>query len=633
MSLATKLSRVVFVLLLLSTFLGFFVAQRLKHSDPLVYAVNFDRYISPDGDGAFESGSVRFSTKRRDRVSVEVIDRTGRRVRLLADDKLLPAGRHSFRWDGRYPPTRGKDGKKQRGRAVADGYYRVRISLRNRGRSFVPGRYFVVDTVPPAVYARVRGRHTRSILRQRTRVAVVTSKLPENLRAEFLVYRIEGGRASSRPVASFMSRLGTSRGLWDQTVGAFSRWSGHCRGVRRSGRARPAPAGSYVIVARACDRAGNVGTSTRGQHPTSENLRGRSGVTLTGTQIAPSVEPVRAGRNIILRVAAPVGGYKWRLSAGGATLARGSSRGRRLVVKAPSGSAGLALLTVTAKDPVAGDRGLARTPLAISSGGGAKLLIVQPSIAWQAANPVDINGDGFPDPFDSLPEGRQIRVSLSRFLARASGPPGFGAQEGALSDFVSQLGGVRAQTTTDAALARSPEALLRGRSAVLFTGDERWLPAATGTALRKFVEDGGKVAFTSLAAFRRTVSLTVTQLIGPSEARGRNIFGESSSLVNEAAAPVVPFVDELNLLPGPTGLFTGFEQSRLLPSEAKVLTSAGRVEESPALVAYKLGKGTVIRVGVRGWSAAIAENASVRAATTSIIEQLTGQPASAEGAR
>lgn len=631
MSLATKLSRVVFVLLLLSTFLGFFAAQRLKHSDSLVYAVNFDRYISPDGDGAFESGNVRFSTKRPDRVSVEVIDRTGRTVRVLADDRWLPAGRHTFRWDGRYPPTR-ENGRKRRGEAVADGYYRVRISLRNRGRSFVPGRYFIVDTEPPAVYAQVRGRHSRSILRERTRVAVVTSKMPENLRAEFLVYRVNGSRASVQPVASFMSRYGTSRGLWDQTVGSFSSWSGHCRGVKRRGRARPAPTGSYVIVARVCDRAGNIGTSTRGQHPTRENVRGRSGVTLTGVQIAPPVVPARAGSRIKLRVAAPTGGYTWRLSGNNAARVRGKARGPRLYVKLPKHSDGLHTLTIKANRPVAGDRGYAMTPLTVS-GGSAKLLVVQPAISWQAANPVDIDGDGFPDPFESLPDGRQVRVSLTRFLARASGPPGFAGEEGSLTGFVDLLSGVTGQTTTDAALARSPEALLRGKTAVLFTGDERWLPAAAGTALRKFVEDGGKVAFTSLSGFRRTVTLTQTQLIGPSEPRGRNIFGEASSMSNEAAAPVVPFVDELDLLFGPTGLFTGFEQSRLLPSEAEVLTSAGRLEKSPALVAYKLGKGMVIRVGVRGWSAQIFDDDSVRLATTSIIEQLVGGPLTAEQVR
>jgi hypothetical protein len=233
---------------------------------------------------------------------------------------------------------------------------------------------------------------------------------------------------------------------------------------------------------------------------------------------------------------------------------------------------------------VRGDRGIARTPVAITEGRHQKLLLVQPSIAWQATNPVDVSGDGFPDPFPQLPPGEQLRVALNRYLASQAGTPGFAAQEGALAQYLAASHPtLAAQTTTDAALAADPEAALKDADSILFAGDERWITAQLGVALRAFVERGGNVAFFSEDAFRRTVRLTTSELNGPSEHRQRDIFGETVEDVTEAQAPVVPFKDELGLLRGPTGLFTNFEQSRQLARGAEALTIAGRSADAPAL--------------------------------------------------
>lgn len=632
MTRATQISRVVFGLLVLATFFAFFAAQRLKHTDPLVYSVSFKRYISPNDDGLREKGRVRFRTKKSDRVTVEVVDRTGSAVRVLADDERLSAGPHTFYWNGRFRGSVDSDGRRHRGEPVPDGAYRVRITLRGNGRTFVPEQFFVVDTEPPEIVADVQGSHSRSILRGRKPVEVKFSGAGTGLRAEFLVYRVRGQRAVGDPVSAFLSERRTNLGRWNQTVGSFSRWaktarSPQCGGVKRSGRARPAPIGSYVIVARACDAAGNVGTSSSALPPKAGSTRGLSGVTLTGVQIAPPTRPAVVGTQASFRIAPPTGGYSWRIVrvGSGQRLASGRARGGTLQVDVPRTKSGLFELTIKARRPVAGDRGIARTPLPIS-GGRARLLIVQPSIAWQAANPVDMTGDGFPDPFQSLPVGEQIRVPLTRFLARPAGPAAFSAEEEALTGYIQrEHPELIAQTTTDAAMAADPAAALRGHDAVLFTGDERWIGAGLGTELRRFVQRGGTVAFFSLDAFRRTVTLSGEELSGPSDPRGRNIFGESFAMVNEAEAPVVPFKDELGLLRGPTGLFTGFEQSRQVARGAEILTAAGREADSPALIGFKLGDGQVIRVGVRGWSGQLDDTAQPNVAwtTDAILEVLT----------
>lgn len=625
MTRATQISRFVFGLLVLATFFAFFAAQRLKHTDPLVYSVSFKRYISPNDDGLREKGRVRFRIKKADRVNVLVIDRTGAAVRVLADNRPMTAGPHTFYWNGRFRSTVDSSGRRQHGKPVPDGAYRVRITLLRRGRSFVPDQFFVVDTVPPKVGAQVRGKHTRSILRGRTPVVVSFSGAGANLRAEFLVYRVNGSRAIGAPVASFLSQRRSSVGQWDQQVGGFTRWRSQCSGVKHSGRARPAPVGSYVIVARACDAAGNVGSSSATPLPRRGSTRGRSGVTLTGVQLAPPTRQSVAGSTASLRIAPPVGGYSWRIERlSGERVAGGNARGGDLTVRVPRVANGLYMLRVQAKKPVAGDRGVARTPLPISHG-RQRLLIVEPAIAWQATNPVDMTGDGFADPFQSLPPGEQLHVPLTRLLARASGPPGFEAAEGALSNYIqTQHADLAAQVTTDAALAADPAAGLRGHDSIVFTGDTRWIPASLGVALRGFVQRGGKVAYFALDGFRRTVTLTATELSGPSEPRGRNIFGESLNMITEPSAPVIPFEDELGLLRGPTGLFTGFEQSKALADGAEVLTAAGRDPDAPALIAFKLGKGEVIRVGVRGWSAELAAGIQPNVAwtTNAILEVL-----------
>lgn len=621
---ATQISRVVFGLLVLATFFAFFAAQRLKQTDPLVYSVSVKRYISPNADGLDDKGRVRFRTKKADVVTVEVVDRTGRAVRALADSERLSAGPHTFYWNGRYRGYVDSDGKKYRGAAVPDGAYRVRITMRNNGRTFVPDQFFVVDSIAPELTATVEGGHSVSILRGRKPITVKYSGVAPSKRARFLVYRVRGQRTGRKAVASFMSSQGKDFGVWNQTIGEFQGWREGCTGVKTTGRARPAPVAGYVIVAQACDAASNRGDSSTELPPRAGTTRGLSGVTLTGVQVAPPSRPVLISTRASFRVNPPSGGYSYKLTrVGGPTIASGRARGQTLRIDIPKVAGGLYTLRVAARKPVRGDRGIARTPVAITARRNQKLLIVQPSIAWQATNPVDVTGDGFPDPYPQLPPGKQQRVSLNRFLALQSGTVGFDTQEGALAEYLARSQpDLEAQTVTDASLAADPEKTLKNHDAILFAGDERWITAQLGVALRAFVQRGGKVAFFSQDAFRRTVSLTPTEMNGPSDHRQRDIFGETVERVTEAPAPVVPFTDELGLLRGLTGQFTVFEQSTQQAKDAKILTSAGREADAPALIGYSLGKGTIIRVGARGWNAELGEP-NVAYTTAAILEVLT----------
>jgi hypothetical protein len=54
------------------------------------------------------------------------------------------------------------------------------------------------------------------------------------------------------------------------------------------------------------------------------------------------------------------------------------------------------------------------------------------------------------------------------------------------------------------------------------------------------------------------------------------------------------------------GNFTQFEQSQRLVGGAQVLSSAGRDPKHPAFVAYRLGKGIVVRAGSPEWGPMLA---------------------------
>lgn len=615
MSRATLISRVVFALLVIASITAFFVAQKLKRTEPLVNSVNIKRYVSPNADGIREKARLRFRTKKNDVVTVEVIDRNGEAVRTLADEEPRDAGAQRFLWDGRGSRVNGKKGD-----PVPDGAYRVRITMRSAGRTFIPDKYFVVDTKPPVVSANVIGEHNVSLLSaRRAPVRVKFSGVEASRRVEFFVYRVRGERTDPKPVASFISERDKDFGLWNARVDTFSVRRRPCFGkLRTRGVGTPAPVGNYVIVVRACDAAGNIGSSSSVTPPRLGSTRGDSGVTVRGVEIAPAMEPAKIGRVAEFSITPPRGGYSYRLlRVGGNTVKRGRARGSRLQLAIPRTAVGLYELRVKALRAVPGDGAEARTPVVVTDGRAKAVTVVYPAIAWQATNPVDLTGDGFGDPFQSLPAGKQQRIASDRKLVTPGGPPRWRTAEGAIADFIANDDNAPSvEATTDFALAADPETALKGRDALLFAGDERWITPQLGAALRRFVDRGGKVAFFAPEAFRRTVRISAETISGPSDRLERDIFGEAIDDTTVAPAPLVAFADELGLLQGPTGLFIDFEQSRSRARAAEVLTAAGREEGKPALVAYKLGKGLVIRVGVPGWQAELIGTGDVNVAYT-----------------
>jgi hypothetical protein len=140
----TRLAQVVFGVLVVCAFAAFFVAQQLKSSPSVVQAFKV-KYpvVSPNGDGRLDRQRVTFRLKRADTVDVAIVDEQGDEVRELASGRRLEAYRQLL-------PSLAWDGLDDDGNPVADGAYRVRVTLRGEGRSVIVPKSFRVDRTPPA---------------------------------------------------------------------------------------------------------------------------------------------------------------------------------------------------------------------------------------------------------------------------------------------------------------------------------------------------------------------------------------------------------------------------------------------------------------------------------------------------
>jgi hypothetical protein len=249
------------------------------------------------------------------------------------------------------------------------------------------------------------------------------------------------------------------------------------------------------------------------------------------------------------------------------------------------------------------------------------VLVVLPAISWQGLNPVDDDLDGFPDTLDTAPA-----VPLTRPFAGGRGPTGLSTEVAPLLRFLA-ANRLPYDLTTDVALALGHGPRFKGHPGVVFAGSERWFTEPLDRELRDYVEGGGRVASFGTDAFRRTVALTPTELSGPSPAQSANALGEQTAQTASAAAPlVVNPADALGLFAGTdgfVGLFTRFEQSQGRVAGAELAASAGRDPNHPAFVAYRLGRGLVVRTGTPQWNISLATDTEVANVTKNLWSLLS----------
>jgi hypothetical protein len=615
----TRLARIVFLVLVAATFGAFFVAQRLKGATPVV-GVRGTLFFSPNGDGRKDVSNLALRMKQSEVVTIDMIDEAGQPVRRLATEREVgPSTTLQLRWDGRTDA----------GTHAPDGLYRVRASLTRQGRSVIVPRLITLDTKPPSP-------HVVSI----TPGQVVGPKAPE---MSIKVKGISGRRATRFRV--YRTDIGPR-----QLVATGSRppglrkwtWNGRSKG-------KPVPPGVYIVQVIVRDRAGNVGRTPATIPPDPGDSPGPAGITVRSLAAQPPLRPVTAGAKAEFFVDARQRAYAWAVRRVGATRAvrRGkvpAGPAKPLKVTAPRGTSGMYFL-----DLQSGSSSTS-VPFLVQAKQRADLLVVVPAITWLGTDPVDDPPvlDGIPDTLD---RAGGDRVRWPRVFAAEDGlPAGLKHDVTPLLRFLDRQS-IRYDLTSDLDLSLSQSPRASDRKGVLLAGPERWVTRPLARRLRRYVDDGGRVATFGVETLRRGVTLrangpgTAGELLRPTQPSPQDPFGATLGSVRTTKAPVA--ISQLagdpayGLFTGTDGTLSGFSAleesppptgagSKLLaalgepPKEPAAASDQPTPEERYALTATQLDKGTIIRVGLPEWPQRLGE-APIEQVTRNIVDILLGR--------
>jgi FlgD Ig-like domain len=271
--------------LLGATAAAFAVTERLKLERSPITGTRVDHVFSPVCECARDVAVISIVLRRRETVTLDILDRGGRSIRTIVRERREPAGRVSYTWDGR----------DNLGRVVPEGVYRPRVQLERNGRTIVVPNPIRVDTTAPDIHL-VRvfpGAFSPDADGQRDRVTA-SYRIDERAKAIMLVDGRQRVQSKFRKVEGKLV------------------WFGRING-------RDVPPGPYEIRLRAVDRAGNRSVRTR-----AVTVRVRF-VELSRERIE-----VAAGKRFSVRVLTDATAYRW-LFAG----RRGVGRREVLVLRAP----------------------------------------------------------------------------------------------------------------------------------------------------------------------------------------------------------------------------------------------------------------------------------------------------------
>jgi hypothetical protein len=129
------------LVLLGATAAAFAVTERLKLERSPITGTQVDRVFSPVCECARDVSVISFILRRRETVTLDILDRNGRSIRTVVRNRREPAGRVSYTWDGRDNADR----------VVPEGVYRPRVRLRRNGRTIVLPNPIRVDSTAPTI--------------------------------------------------------------------------------------------------------------------------------------------------------------------------------------------------------------------------------------------------------------------------------------------------------------------------------------------------------------------------------------------------------------------------------------------------------------------------------------------------
>jgi hypothetical protein len=271
--------------LLGATAAAFAVTERLKLERSPITGTRVDHVFSPVCECARDVAVISFVLRRRETVTLDILNRNGRSIRTVVRNRRESAGRVSYTWDGRDNLER----------VVPEGVYRPRVQLERNLRTIVLPNPIRVDTTAPRItLVRVFPRVFSPDGDGRRDRVTTTYRLDERARAVMLVDGRQRVQSKFRRVEGKLV------------------WFGRTDGRNVSPR-------TYEIRLRAVDRAGNRSARTRAII-----------VRVRFVELSRERVEVVAGKRFSVRVATDATAYRW-LFAG----RRGVGRREVLVLRAP----------------------------------------------------------------------------------------------------------------------------------------------------------------------------------------------------------------------------------------------------------------------------------------------------------
>jgi hypothetical protein len=271
--------------LLAGTAVAFGVTERLKLERSPIAAPEIDKAFSPVCACESDEAEIAFRMRRRDTISLAIVDADGELVRRLVDHERADAGPFRTSWDGR----------DDAGELVPQGVYRPRLRLARGRRTIVLPNPIRVDTTPPRIRL-VSAAPDAFSPDGDDRNDRVTVSYTVNEKAHALLY-VDGAlrvRTRFRPLEGEIP--------WFGIVGR-----------------RPLRAGRHRLELAAEDLAGNVSERTQAVD-----------VTIRYIAVARSQVRARARTRFGVRVTTDARTFHWRFAGG-----RGVARPGLLVLRAP----------------------------------------------------------------------------------------------------------------------------------------------------------------------------------------------------------------------------------------------------------------------------------------------------------
>jgi hypothetical protein len=587
-----RLPQIAFAALIAATVAAFFITQHLKVSTPLIAG---PRGPSPavfnplrgitcgDPPVDYRRTSISFYLLHRsDDVDVYIVDQSGTTVRTLAAGVHMRGGtdpvRRLFVWNGR----------EDSGRIAPDGTYYVRVALIHQGRTVTISdasgpKTVKVKTVAPAPVVRSASPHLIPA-GARTQVTI-TYAGNQHRGGTVRIYRTDlPGWWRRPPVKSFLTPWRGQQATWDGRINQH-----------------PAPAGTYLVGLDVTDAACNTGRFPVRLPPEPGSTTG-AGVTVRYLAVQPPSDPVAAGSRPAVFVDSRRRPYRWSLYRTGTRkpLASGHGNSFSFRVPVPRTRAGVYELAVRS------DAHATTVPLIAHATRPASVLVVLPALTWQGLNPLDDDGDGIPN---TLASGEPVK--LARPLVDGL-PAGLG-DEAALLAYLDSSHHTY-DLNTDLGLIDGVGPALKGHRMVILAGTEQWLPRSLLSGLRSYVAGGGNVLSLGIGSLLRSVTVSGGEALDPSQPSTTDALGAAPHPVvahNHELLGVL--TDGLGIFSTTSGVFSGFGSYQPFATSSPELASeAGVSSTAPAIIGYRLGRGTVVDVGVPGFASHLAHDVDAK---------------------